>query len=334
MLRIPLLLFCASAGVIGLLRDDGAAASTSGAGVLAWPAAAPAAIAPVDHPDSRAAALGPLPFYYDLYTFRGPPGKTSVVAAYAVQARHLDHEDAGEGVRYRFDVTLVLADTSTGVVERRDDSVFVSVSRELPGDHVLSTYIEMQATPSRHMFQRVIMSDATTPGVGQLYGSHFPIPDYSGTALMLSDVALGQPEPTIGWHRRGHVLALLPTTQFPGSSLDVYYEIYNLKYGTPYSTVITITDAGGEEEEADFQPVSIRFAGESDAHTDAVVTELRRIETALPNGRYRITVTVENDISGESASRSRFFAVTRNGHRTTLMPAWPHAETSSPSVRR
>ena len=332
MLRIPLLLFCASAGVIGVLRDDSAAASTATASVAA---ASPTVVATmVERPDSREGDVGPLPFYYDLYTFRGPPGKTSVVAAYAVQARHLDHEDASEGVRYRFDVTLVLADTSAGVVERRDDSVFVSVSRELPNDHVLSTYIEMQATPSRHMFQRVIMSDATTPGVGQLYGSYFPIPDYSGTALMLSDVALGQPEPTIGWHRRGHVLALLPTTQFPGSSLDVYYEIYNLKYGTPYSTVITITDAGGEEDVPDFQPVSIRFAGESDAHTDAVVTELRRIETALPKGRYRITVTVENDISGESATRSRFFAVNRDGRRTTLMPAWPHAETSSPPAHR
>ena len=35
-------------------------------------------------------------------------------------------------------------------------------------------------------------ADATTPGVGQLYSSPFPIPDYSGDHLMLSDIALGQ----------------------------------------------------------------------------------------------------------------------------------------------
>lgn len=326
MLRLPLLLFCVSAGVIGIARAE--TATTSGPGASVTAAKTP------EHYRAGPFDLGPLPFFYDIYTFRGSPGKTTVVAAYAVQARHLDDEDAKEGVRYRFDVTLVLADTSTGVVERRDDSVFVSVSRELPDDHVLSTYIEMQATPSRHMFQRVIMSDATTPGVGQLYGSYFPIPDYSGSALMLSDVALGQPEPTIGWQRRGHTLALLPTTQFPGSSFDVYYEIYNLPFGTRYSTEIAIADAGGGERKSDFRPVSIRFAGESDAHSDAVVTELRRVETALPNGRYLITVTVENDVTGESVTRSRFFAVNRFNQRTTLMPAWPHVETPAATQRR
>ncbi len=334
MLRLPLLLLCISAGTIGLARGAARSAQPDQNALGVQDAGVPVTMrgnALPSGPPTR--NVGPLPFFYDLYTFRGGPGRTAVVAAYAVQARHLDHEDAREGVLYRFDVTLVLADTSTGVVERRDDSVFVSVSRELADEHVLSTYIEMQATPSRHMFQRVIMSDATTPGVGQLYGSHFPIPDYSGKALMLSDVALGQPDPTIGWQRRGHTLALLPTTQFPGSSFDVYYEIYNLPHGTPYSTEIAIEDAGGEDEKSDFRPVSIRFAGESDAHSDAVVTELRRVETALPSGRYRITVTVVNDLTRESATRSRFFAVNRDRRSTTLMPAWPHVETPPTAVR-
>lgn len=335
MLRLSLILLSISAGIVDVAWEGGNGGSNLTV-QLEQPAALRVSSAARDTSVAMAPAgsrdLGPLPFYYDIYTFRGPPGKTTVVAAYAVQVRHLDHEEARDGVRYRFDVTLVLADTSTGIVERRDDSVFVSVSRELPGDHVLSTYIEMQATPSRHMFQRVIMSDATTPGVGQLYGSYFPIPDYSGDALMLSDVALGQPDPTIGWQRRGHTLALLPTTQFPGSSFDVYYEIYNLPYGTPYSTEIAIEKAGGERESSAFRPVTIRFEGESDAHSDAVVSELRRVETALPSGRYRITVTVANQFTRESASRSRFFAVNRDRRSTTLMPAWPHVE-SPPAVR-
>src|SRR5690606_28806782 len=138
--------------------------------------------------------------------------------------------------------------------------------------------------------------------------------------------------PTIGWQRRGHTLALLPTTQFPGSSFDVYYEIYNLPYGTPYSTEIAIEKAGGERESSAFRPVTIRFEGESDAHSDAVVSELRRVETALPSGRYRITVTVANQITRESASRSRSFAVNRDRRSTTLPPAWPHVE-SPPAVR-
>ncbi len=273
--------------------------------------------------------FGPLPFFYDLYTFRGPAGRTTVVASFAVPAGRLDSEKADGGVRYRFDVSLVLADTARGSVARRDDSVFVRLRRPLPDEHLLSTYVEMHAPPSRHMFQRVIMSDATTPGVGQLYGSYFPIPDYSGKHLMLSDVALGQPDPTVGWERRGATLALLPTTQFPGSAFDVYYEVYNLPYGTPYSTEITVEQADATRVDAR-GPVRIRFAGESDAHADGTVTELRRVETALPNGRYRITVTIRNEATGQTVSRSRFFAVNRYRHQTTLMPAWPHARRETP----
>lgn len=321
----------------GMLGDGAASGAARGAPTpaaqltVADGATGLEAIATLASPEAAAAAFGPLPFFYDLYTFRGPPGRTTVVASFAVPAGRLDSEKADGGVRYRFDVSLVLADTAQGSVARRDDSVFVRLRRPLPDEHLLSTYIEMHAPPSRNMFQRVIMSDATTPGVGQLYGSYFPIPDYSGSQLMLSDVALGQPDPAVGWQRRGATLALLPTTQFPGSAFDVYYEVYNLPYGTPYSTEITVEQA--EATEAARRPVRIRFAGESDAHADGTLTELRRVETALPNGRYRITVTIRNDTSGQTVSRSRFFAVNRYRHRTTLMPAWPHAQRETPVGR-
>lgn len=334
----------------GMLGDGAASGAARG------PAAPAAQVAAVDGPTdpgamaaptgptagpadgaatAYAVAFGPLPFFYDLYTFRGPAGRTTVVASFAVPAGRLDSEKADGGVRYRFDVSLVLADTAQGSVARRDDSVFVRLRRPLPDEHLLSTYIEMHAPPSRNMFQRVIMSDATTPGVGQLYGSYFPIPDYSGSQLMLSDVALGQPDPAVGWERRGATLALLPTTQFPGSAFDVYYEVYNLPYGTPYSTEITVEQAEATETaRVDARrPVRIRFAGESDAHADGTLTELRRVETALPNGRYRITVTIRNETSGQTVTRSRFFAVNRYRHRTTLMPAWPHARRETPVGR-
>jgi hypothetical protein len=48
----------------------------------------------------------PLPFFYDLYTFRGSGGATAVVGAFAVEAGELETEDADGRVRYRFSVTL------------------------------------------------------------------------------------------------------------------------------------------------------------------------------------------------------------------------------------
>jgi hypothetical protein len=172
----------------------------------------------------------PLPFYYDVYTFRGAGGATDVVAAFSVPAGRLESERIARRTRYRFDVSLILTDTAREVVIRTDDSVYVEVRRPLDGDHLLFTQIEVTAPPST-MEQRVIMSDATAPGIGQLYADSIRIPDYGGDTLMLSDVALGQPEQFGGWERGDAAIALLPTERFPGNEFDVFYEVYNLPRG-------------------------------------------------------------------------------------------------------
>jgi hypothetical protein len=281
-------------------------------------------------------SAGPLPFFYDLYTFRGQADSTTVVAAFAVPAGRLEKEGFNARVRYRFDVTLVLADTALGSVSRTDDSVFVGVTRPLADEHLLFTHVEVQAAPSGSTLQRVIMSDAKTPGVGQLYSSSFPIPDYSGRHLMLSDIALGQPDADAGWKRGAATLALLPTSQFPASAFDVYYEIYNLPYGHTYVTEIAVehADDSGTARVGDRRPVRLRFAGESAARADGSLPELRRVETSLANGRYRITVTIRDGVTGQTASRSRVFEVNEWQRGATLVPAWPHRSALRVQSRR
>jgi len=268
----------------------------------------------------------PLPFFYDLYTFRGDGGSTTVVAAFAVPVKRL-HSERNQGVRYRFDVTLVLADTALRSVSRTDDSVYVSVPRPLAGDHLLYTHVELQAQPSRSTVHRVIMTDATTPGIGQLYSSPFQIPDYSGTHLMLSDIALGQPGAESGWTRGDVTLALLPTSQFPESSFDVYYEIYNLPFGNRYSTDISIepVDESGATRLDEGNTVGTRFSGESAADSDGSLPELRRVEASLDKGRHRLTVTVTDEMTGQTAERSRVLQVRGWGRGATLVPALPSA---------
>ena len=260
-----------------------------------------------------------LPFFYDLYTFRGDRGSTTVVATIAVPVGRLHRERKDGGFRYRFDLRLVLADTAQRTVFRTMDSVFVSTPRPLARRHLLHTHVELQAPPSAATLQRVIVTDATRPGVGQLYNSPFPIPDYSGTDLMLSDVAFGLPDATAGWTRRGATLALLPTSQFPESSFDIYYEIYNLPSGNPYETEISLQLLDGSDDED--QIVSMLFSGESAARTDGSVGELRHVESALPRGRYRITVTVTDKIGGQIAARSKLVEVRGWGRGATMVPA-------------
>ena len=284
-------------------------------------------------PPPSAASPRDLPFFYDLYTFRGSARRTAVVAAVAVPAGRLEEEDAGEGVRYRFDVTLVLSDTVRHSVARTDDSVFVALPRSPVGEHLLYTHLEVQAPPSPSTLQRVVMMDATTPGIGTLYGSSFPVPDYSGDALMLSDVALAQPGVPSGWRRGDVTLALLPTSLLPESSFDVYYEIYNLPSGSPYTTEIAVQpvdDAGRAIEGA--RAVRTRFDGEADALPDGSVPELRHVAAALGRGRYRLSVAITDRNTGEVATRSRMFEVRGWGEGATLAPALPWKSDSRASV--
>lgn len=315
MTRVPLVL------ALGLASTYAVGAAGGGAGSPGPSGEAHAGSAPVE---VATAPRRPLPFFYDLFTFRGESGLTDVVAAFAVPAGRLRRE-RGDFVRYRFDVTLVLADTALQAVSRTDDSVYVRVPRPLSGDHLLYTQVEVQAEPSSSVVHRVIMTDAARSGVGQLYGSPFTIPDYRGDTLMISDIALGQPDAQGGWSRGGVTLALLPTSQLPESAFDVYYEIYNLPLGTPYATEIAIepVDEFGEDLDEEGFEVRTRFSGESGAREETPLVELRRVESSLPRGHYRLTVTVFDELTGASASNARLLQVRGWRRGATMVPALP-----------
>lgn len=262
----------------------------------------------------------PLPFYYDIYTFRGTDGTTDVVAAFSVPAGRLESERVGRRTRYRFDVSLILTDSTRDVVIRTDDSVYVEVRRPLDGDHLLFTHIEVATEPSA-VEQRVIMSDATAPGIGQLYVDALRIRSYAGDTLMLSDIALGQPEQIGGWQRGDVTVALLPTERFPGNEFDVFYEVYNLPRGHAFRTEIAVERMDARGNPLENTRASVRFRGEA-MTTAGTLAELRRIQTSLSRGKHRITVTVTDLVSGASASRSRLFTV-RDDARATMVPALP-----------
>ena len=257
-----------------------------------------------------------LPFLYDLYTFRGTPGKTTVVAAFAVPANALETTNAQEGrVRYRFDLSLILADTASGTVSRTDDSSTVVVARPLSREDVLRAHLEVQVPPSPTTLQRVIVTDPTMPGIGQLYGGPFPIPDYSGKQLMVSSIAMGQPNATRGWTRGNVTLALVPTGQFAHGSFSLYYEIYNLPSGHRYTTEVVIervdksTGAKLRELLGGKSDIRVKFEGESTADASGTQRELREIQAALGKGRFRMTVTVRDNENGQTAKSSRVFVI-------------------------
>jgi hypothetical protein len=142
---------------------------------------------------------------------------------------------------------------------------------------------------------------------------------------MLSDIALGVPDEQTGLRRGGVRLALLPTSLFPEGAFDLYYEVYNLPLGHPYSTEITVepTDREGREEVMESRKVRTRFSGQSNPRPDGTVAEIRRVDASLSTGRYRLTITVTDDITGASTKRWRLFEVRDDTRKATLVPALP-----------
>lgn len=255
-----------------------------------------------------------LPFFVDFYTFRGTQGRTAVVAAVAVPIERLTMRAS----EYRLDVSLILADTANKKVIRQDDSLSLTRAPSQHTNDLFRLHVEIDVPPSQSTVQRVIVSDPAVPGVGQLYGGPFPIPDYSGNRLMLSDIVLAEPSPGGRWRRGDVALTLVPTGLFRGGSFTIFYEIYNIATNANYSTEIEIEpvrESTGSKLKAWFggkNRMTLVFGGVASTAKRGTLQELRRIDAAFPPGQYRMRVAVRNLQTREVARSERIFSIPRD----------------------
>jgi hypothetical protein len=70
----------------------------------------------------------------------------------------------------------------------------------------------------------------------------------------------------------------------------------------------------------------VRYSGASLAGLDGSLPELRNVDASVGEGRYRITVTVTDEETGQAATRSRYFQVSGWAPGTTLVPATPRRD--------
>lgn len=255
-----------------------------------------------------------LPFYFDLYTFRAPEGRTNVVAAVAVPVERLQKSDVAFNPAYRVDLSLILVDTATRKVIRQDDSVAIAATRAFKNDDLFRMHVEVAVPPSSTTLQRVIVSDPSEPGVGQLYGGPFPIPDYSVQKLMLSDIVLAEPGVEGKWRRGDAALALVPTGRFKGGSFRVFYEVYNIPQNTPYTTEVEIEPiqkSAGQRIKDLFggkNNLSFRFDAVAMDVKNGTLQELRQVNVPFGPGRYRMRISLKT-AAGEIARGERVFII-------------------------
>jgi hypothetical protein len=238
-----------------------------------------------------------------------------VVAAVAVPVERLQKRDIALASAYRVDLSLILVDTASRRVIRQDDSVALNATRAFKNDDLFRMHVEVAVPPSSTTLQRVIVSDPSEPGIGQLYGGPFPIPDYSTSKLMMSDIVLAEPRVEGRWHRGDVALALVPTGRFKGASFRVFYELYNIPDNTAYSTEIEIEalqKTTGQKLKrlfgANKGKISLKFDGVAVDVKNNALQELRQVDAQLPVGRYRMRVTVRLE-NGETVKGERVFAV-------------------------
>lgn len=259
-----------------------------------------------------------VPFYYDLYTFRGEGGRTDVTAAFALPGDQLRGRPHAEHTYYAVELSFILVDTVADLVTRRDTVYEFRALRPLgPGEYA-RFHLDLDALPAQQAVHRVLVRNAFDPAHGQMYGGPLEVTDYHGEALQLSEIVLAEAADSGAWHRGRASLQLLPPRRFQSDQpFTVFYEIYGLPADAPYETRVIVeqTESGGLWNGikrifgGGGPPVELRFEGRAAPDSLGRVQEIRRVTASLDDGRYRVRVLVRNLETGESAEVERLFIV-------------------------
>lgn len=272
-----------------------------------------------DQPDFK----DELPFYYDLYAFKGKQGLTDVTAAAAIPGTSLFSQSMGTQFIYSIQGSLIFIDTVSGAITRKD-SVFTYLSSHTLGqyEHLRMT-IDMSVPPAKAGIHRIVLRDRINPGMGQLYGGNADLKSFSSPGLMLSDVILAESEDG-AWQRGDAKLGLVPPRQFEEKKpLKLFYEIYNLPAGASYRTEISMAPVegitgfgrikrlfGGSDGK-----VQLQYDGQAPAHTRGTLQELKEVTAEIKPGKYKVVVRVTNLDNQQSVRSETLFVVSEKSKK-------------------
>ena len=260
---------------------------------------------------------GDMPFYYDLYAFKGVNGLTDITAAAAVPGTSLFSQRRGNQYVYNVQASLIFIDTMTNEITRRDSVFHFWSSRVLGQNEHLRMTLDMSVPIAKAGVHRIVLRDLTNPGVGQLYGGPSEIKNFSGPALMVSDIILAESEDG-KWHRGLANLGLVPPRQFEEKKpLKIFYELYNLPDETPYRTEISMTPVEGATGFGRLKKlfggkggaINLAFDGVAQPNPDGTVQELRQVTAEVKPGKYRVEVRVTNLQNQQAVKTETIFLV-------------------------
>ncbi len=253
-------------------------------------------------------------FYYDTYAFRGASGRTDLVAALAIPGGALRGREAGQGVRYAADVAFAVLDTVTAGTWQSDTTLDFMAPRAFGARENLRVAVELPVPPGRAYADRVSVRLPGQDAEGG-YGGALAVPSFRGDTLMVSDLVLAEPAGH-GWRRGGVELGLVPPRQYTRGPISLFYELYNLRADSTYTTRIRVISLGGKDLFGALKrlftgggaALSVSFRDVAHPRSDGTVQVLRHVDLGqLSPGAYRMEV--ETRSGGRTVRRETEFLV-------------------------
>jgi hypothetical protein len=245
-----------------------------------------------------------IPFYYDLYMFRGDSGRTDVIAGFGVPFATVPP------LRGPLRISFAVVDTARYQAARAGGPVDVNAQRS-SGRDMLRTNAAVSVAPTRRGVYRVDVRNGTG-SAGMTYGGPLVVYDFSGTALRLSDIVIAEPRIDGTFSRGPHGLSLAPSQVFPGGEFKVYYEIYNMPEGGSYRTEITIERASRGLTARIFSRndvLRLQFDDVAPADDAGTIRELRDVVAPFAPGTYLMRVRVTGSDGAGTFARERRFTI-------------------------
>lgn len=174
----------------------------------------------------------PLDFYYDLATFRGTDGKSTLDVYYGIPMAHLQIEDVMSDKQIRVERTVALSAQGGETVHRSMDDIVLPVSglAEDYGDQFCVDVVALDVPPGDYQLA-VQVADRVSGALG-IYVQNLSVEAFSDS-LAMSDLVLAntvEDQPQHKKFKKGDVWVIpMPSRSFlKKQNPHVYYEVYHL----------------------------------------------------------------------------------------------------------
>ena len=226
-------------------------------------------------------------------------GTGELVAAIGLRIEDLQ-EVAGAGdasrAAYAVRVRIAAIDSVTGEVTTSD------TVRRFVGPRAQTGWLPFIATlPILRGYKEVRVSLRQGDDRGSTLASTI---QPAGAAFAASDLVLGSETGAASWRRDGGVVPMTPfSTYASGGAVLIYQELYGLKPGTKYRTMISLRKAGNPKTAS-----AISF---EDAASGSMMASSRRLTLdQVKPGTYDLVVEVQEQSTGRNVRRARTLTVT------------------------